>query len=131
MRRRCRSRRASAAPATRSAPSRSTSRRCCCICARPPDPPRARPSRRLDAEPRPEAARTPELPRLVALPMNARDAVLGRVRAAIGGGRAPAEPAYEYRRAGTRDRDALVELFCERAGEYRADVRVVADVGAA
>jgi L-lactate dehydrogenase complex protein LldG len=63
--------------------------------------------------------------------VNAREEILGRVRAAIGGARPAAEGAHGYRRAGTRDRDALVDLFCGRVGEYRAGVRVVADVGAA
>jgi L-lactate dehydrogenase complex protein LldG len=63
--------------------------------------------------------------------VSARDEVLARVRAAIGGAREPGNVPRDYRRAGTLDRDALVELFCERVGEYRADVRVVADVGAA
>ena len=36
-----------------------------------------------------------------------------------------------YRRFGTLTQPERVELFCERAGEYRAEVRRVADVGAA
>jgi L-lactate dehydrogenase complex protein LldG len=67
----------------------------------------------------------------VAAPVSARDEVLARVRAATGGAHPPAAVAREYRRAGTLDRDALVELFCARVGEYRAEVRVVEDVGAA
>jgi L-lactate dehydrogenase complex protein LldG len=67
----------------------------------------------------------------VAIPVSAREEILGRVRAAIGEVRSREEIPHGYRRAGTRDRDALVELFCERVGEYRAEVRVVADVGAA
>jgi L-lactate dehydrogenase complex protein LldG len=63
--------------------------------------------------------------------VSAREEILGRVRAAIRGAHPPAPVDRDYRRAGTRDRDALVELFVERVGEYRADVRIVADVGAA
>jgi L-lactate dehydrogenase complex protein LldG len=58
---------------------------------------------------------------------DARAVVLGRVRAALatGGAGAPAPVAIPraYRQAGRAiDPDALVALFCERVGEYRAQV---------
>src|SRR5947208_2351756 len=58
--------------------------------------------------------------------------MLGRVRAAIGG--AEPEPLERrYRREGALGPEARVELFCERVGEYRAEVQrlAAADVGAA
>ena len=63
---------------------------------------------------------------------DARAAILARVR--VGARRrAPRDPAPRaYRRTGALDRGERVELFCERTGEYRAEVRrVAADVGAA
>jgi L-lactate dehydrogenase complex protein LldG len=59
--------------------------------------------------------------------VNAREEILARVRATE---RAPVPPIERrYRRAGTHpDR---VALFCERAADYRADVRRVDDVEAA
>jgi L-lactate dehydrogenase complex protein LldG len=58
---------------------------------------------------------------------DARAAILGRV----GAGHAAAPAPRAYRRAGTLSDEQRVELFCERAGEVRAEVRRVADVGAA
>jgi L-lactate dehydrogenase complex protein LldG len=58
---------------------------------------------------------------------DARAAILARVGAARPGAAAP----REYRRAGTLSPAARVELFCERAGEYRAEVRRVDDVATA
>jgi L-lactate dehydrogenase complex protein LldG len=55
----------------------------------------------------------------------ARDAVLARVRAAARGASPPAGPERAYRRAGSLDREARVELACERIGDYRAEVRRV------
>ena len=64
-------------------------------------------ARRLDAEPRPAAARARDLPRLVGAAVSARDEVLGRVRARDRRVAAPAEPvARTYRRAGTLARRA-------------------------
>jgi L-lactate dehydrogenase complex protein LldG len=57
----------------------------------------------------------------------ARDEILGR----IGAARASAPTPRTYRRAGTLSAAERVELFCERAGEYRAEVRRVTDVAAA
>ena len=54
----------------------------------------------------------------------ARDEILARIRAVD---RAPAAPvARAYRRAGTLDAAARVELFAERVADYRADVHIVA-----
>jgi L-lactate dehydrogenase complex protein LldG len=51
----------------------------------------------------------------------ARDAILARIRAVD---RAPAEPvARAYRRVGALSAEERVALFCERVGDYRADVR--------
>jgi L-lactate dehydrogenase complex protein LldG len=58
-----------------------------------------------------------------ALVSAARDAILSR----IGSQTQPAESiARAYRRRGERTAAARVGLFCERTGEYRADVRQVA-----
>ena len=54
----------------------------------------------------------------------ARDEILRRVRVA-----AVAEPVERtYRRHGTLDLEERVALFCERVGEYRAEVRRCEDV---
>jgi L-lactate dehydrogenase complex protein LldG len=59
--------------------------------------------------------------------MSSRDAMLGRVRAAIAGAQ-PETIARSYRRAGRRSAAETADLFCERVGEYRAEVvRVAAD----
>jgi L-lactate dehydrogenase complex protein LldG len=65
---------------------------------------------------------------------DARDVVLARVRAALGGSGAGATaPAPEipraYRQAGgaTDPPDVIVERFCERAGDYRAQVHRATD----
>jgi L-lactate dehydrogenase complex protein LldG len=51
-----------------------------------------------------------------------RDEILRRVRAATNAA-APARPvAYGYRRHGTLDEEQRVALFCERVGEYRAEL---------
>ena len=85
-------------------------------------------ARRLDAEPRPEAGRARSSFReWWRSAVSAREEILGRVSAAIGGAAPPAPVARDYRRAGERDREARVALFCERVGEYRAEVRRVAD----
>jgi L-lactate dehydrogenase complex protein LldG len=56
----------------------------------------------------------------------AREEILARVRVVS------EPPALEraYRRAGTLDDEARVALFCERVGEYRAEVRRCTDVAA-
>jgi L-lactate dehydrogenase complex protein LldG len=52
----------------------------------------------------------------------ARVEILERVTAAVGHP-APAEPVlYEYRIRGTLDAEQRVALFCQRVGEYRAEV---------
>jgi L-lactate dehydrogenase complex protein LldG len=56
--------------------------------------------------------------------MSSRDDILARVRAAIDGSRAEPVPR-PYRRAGRLPADARVERFCERVGEYRAEVNRV------
>jgi L-lactate dehydrogenase complex protein LldG len=66
----------------------------------------------------------------VEVAVSARDDVLGRVRSALADASpAPAIPR-EYRTTGTIDDDARVALFCERVGEYKADVRRVSDPAA-
>lgn len=57
----------------------------------------------------------------------ARDEILARIAAAAPAASPPVPRAY--RRAGSAD--DVVELFCARAGEYRADVRRVDDVAQA
>jgi L-lactate dehydrogenase complex protein LldG len=60
----------------------------------------------------------------------AREEILSRVRTALAG-TAPVAVERAYRRAGSRTPDECVELFCERAGEYRAEVRRVGEVAPA
>lgn len=81
----------------------------------------------MDAHPRPEADPGADVPRVVAQPVRAaRDEILGRIRAID---RTPGPPLERgYRRVGSRSRAATIELFAERVADYRADVRVVADV---
>jgi L-lactate dehydrogenase complex protein LldG len=57
--------------------------------------------------------------------MSAREEILGRVRAAIGGGVLPEPVTRGYRRSGVHEASARIALFCNRVGEYRADVRLV------
>lgn len=56
----------------------------------------------------------------------ARTELLARVTEAMSGGSAPPPTAFAYRRSGSLDAAARVELFAERVGEYRADVRRIA-----
>ena len=58
---------------------------------------------------------------------SARDAVLGRVRSALGGTAVPPEVARDYRAAGAGPAD--VDLFCERVADYRATVQRVPSGG--
>jgi len=60
--------------------------------------------------------------------VNAREVILERV--AVSAGESPAV-TREYRRRGRLAPAERVVLFCERAGEYRAEVRRVDDVAAA
>jgi L-lactate dehydrogenase complex protein LldG len=65
---------------------------------------------------------------------DARDVVLGRIRAALGPDGDVPEVPRRYRQAGSAPGGPeMVDLFCERAAEYRASVRRVAEseVGAA
>ena len=62
--------------------------------------------------------------------MSARDVILGRVRSAVADASpVPAIPRG-YRTTGTADAAARIALFCERVGEYKADVRRVPDATA-
>jgi L-lactate dehydrogenase complex protein LldG len=68
----------------------------------------------------------------------ARDEILRRIRAALDdvpGRETPHDVpvARDYRRADERPRSELVELLCERVGDYNADIRRVAraEIGAA
>lgn len=54
--------------------------------------------------------------------MTAREEILARVRTALGDSPPAPAPARDYRRAGTGDRAALVDLFADRVAEYRATV---------
>ncbi|GLW93882.1 LutC/YkgG family protein [Actinokineospora globicatena] len=58
------------------------------------------------------------------MPVNARDEVLRRVRAAIGPQREHVDVPRDYRRAAPDGTD-VVALFAERVADYRADVRLV------
>jgi L-lactate dehydrogenase complex protein LldG len=62
---------------------------------------------------------------------SSRDEILARVRAAKGATRTPDQhppTPRDYRHSDTRPHDELVALFCERVGDYRAEVqRVAAD----
>jgi L-lactate dehydrogenase complex protein LldG len=60
----------------------------------------------------------------------AREEILARVREAITGAE-PVAVERAYRRAGSRTPAECVELFCERVGEYRADVRRIGAVARA
>jgi L-lactate dehydrogenase complex protein LldG len=56
--------------------------------------------------------------------VTARDAVLGRINAALGAGTAVPDVPRAYRQAGGAAGD-VVSLFCARAAEYKATVRRV------
>lgn len=55
--------------------------------------------------------------------MTARDAMLERVRSAILGAAPAAAVTRDYRTTGSADPAARVSLFCDRVGEYEAEVR--------
>jgi L-lactate dehydrogenase complex protein LldG len=57
--------------------------------------------------------------------VNAREAVLGRVRAALDGGAPAPEVPRRYRQSGEGNRAGTVERFATRVGEYRATVHRV------
>jgi L-lactate dehydrogenase complex protein LldG len=56
---------------------------------------------------------------------DSRELILSRVRDAIGGAGAAEGVARTYRRQGSLDAAARIELLCERIGDYRAQVRPV------
>ncbi len=58
---------------------------------------------------------------------SARQEILERVRAAIGTASAAPPPLIQrsYRRTDDRARDGLVDLFCERVGDYKAEVECI------
>ena len=55
----------------------------------------------------------------------AREAVLGRIRSALGGGVVVPDVPREYRGAGAPAVGDVVALFCERVADYKATVRRV------
>jgi L-lactate dehydrogenase complex protein LldG len=57
---------------------------------------------------------------------SARDEILERVRAALAGSK-PAEPVQRYYRRGGESGGAVVDLFCERLEDYRAEVQRVGE----
>jgi L-lactate dehydrogenase complex protein LldG len=58
--------------------------------------------------------------------MNAREAVLARVRAAVdGAAQAELPPAPEYPTRGSRERSLVIAEFLERVRDYRVDARSV------
>jgi L-lactate dehydrogenase complex protein LldG len=61
----------------------------------------------------------------------AREEILARVRTALGAERPDRPPLPSYRRAGSLDVGARVDLFAARVADYRAEVRRVGDVAAA
>ena len=58
----------------------------------------------------------------------ARTEILARISTALHDAPPPPAAARGYRRAGTLEAGERVDLFCERVGEYRADVRRVSSV---
>jgi L-lactate dehydrogenase complex protein LldG len=58
--------------------------------------------------------------------VSARDAILERVRAATRAAAAPPVAQHDYRRAGSLTPAERSDLFCERVGDYRAEVRRIA-----
>jgi len=63
--------------------------------------------------------------------VSSREAILGRVRSALVGGVSVPPAPRLYRQLGTLDREGRVARFCERTGDYRADVRRVPSSGLA
>jgi L-lactate dehydrogenase complex protein LldG len=62
---------------------------------------------------------------------DAREAVLGRIRSALGPGVAVPDVPRAYRGAGAAAEGDVVALFCERVADYKATVRRVAEAGLA
>jgi L-lactate dehydrogenase complex protein LldG len=80
----------------------------------------------VDRDPRPAAARTGELPGVVGeATVSARAEILRRVTEAIDGAAAAAAVDRAYRIAGVLSNAERIDRFCERVGEYRADVHRV------
>ncbi|MGZ4257917.1 MAG: LutC/YkgG family protein [Gaiellaceae bacterium] len=63
--------------------------------------------------------------------VSARELILERVRTALADGTAAPAAPRGYRSAGSLDSAARTALFCERVGEYRADVRRISPGGEA
>jgi L-lactate dehydrogenase complex protein LldG len=61
---------------------------------------------------------------------DAKAAILGRLREALGPSPEVPEIPRVYRAAGSLPRDGIVHLFCERVAEYRATVHRSTDVAA-
>ena len=61
---------------------------------------------------------------------DAKADILARVRAALGPSPALRDVPRAYRSAGSIPRDGVVELFCERVAEYRANVHRTDDAAA-
>jgi L-lactate dehydrogenase complex protein LldG len=59
--------------------------------------------------------------------VSTRDTMLERVRSALADATPPPAIPHDYRSVSTAGIDACVALFCERVGEYKADVRRVSD----
>lgn len=59
--------------------------------------------------------------------MTTRDAMLERIRSALADATPPPAIPRAYRLVSTAGTEARVALFCERVGEYKADVRRVSD----
>jgi iron-sulfur cluster protein len=79
----------------------------------------ARPAQAERAETRPTEAAPRPLRREGG---EARAAILGRIREALADGQAAPAVQRDYRRDDTRSRGEIVDLFADRAGEYRATV---------
>jgi L-lactate dehydrogenase complex protein LldG len=62
-----------------------------------------------------------QLPRLVEEPVSARTDLLNRVAEAIAGA-APTAVPRTYRRRGSLEPEQRTRLFCERVGDYRAEI---------
>jgi len=63
----------------------------------------------------------------VEVPVSARDTILARVRDALADATPTPAIPRGYRTSGAIDDAARVALFCERVGEYKADVRRVSE----
>ena len=82
------------------------------------------------AQPRPARRATADVPRVVGVPMTARDVVLGRVRQAVAGAQ-PAPVTRGYLVEGIDAGRRVVEAFVDRVRDYRATVLHVDDAAIA